>query len=55
LILGSSGKYKISADRGIKAKSPLQRAFPGFPYSLLVVVGDMCANDTCTLKFYITL
>jgi len=23
-----------------KAKSPLQRAFPGFPYNLLVVVGD---------------
>jgi hypothetical protein len=24
----------------INAKSPLQRAFPGFPYNLLVVVGD---------------
>jgi hypothetical protein len=26
----------------IKAKSPLQRAFPGSPYNLLVVVGEKC-------------
>jgi len=30
----------------IKAKSPLQRAFPGFPYDLQVVVGDMCAMNS---------
>jgi hypothetical protein len=36
----------------LNAKSPLQRAFPGFPYNLLVVVGDNM-RSSLTNKFYI--
>ena len=40
-------------EKTLKAKSPLQRAFPGFPYNLLVVAGNSVnLKISFTISFY---